>query len=86
MPRTKLTDPTVIKRLYLRQTLVAQVELRLMNPMRGRPQYGAWGKLIEQLLTRWLEEEAQAAQQPIFTPAGSPIGTIVHPKFDSGDL
>ena len=52
--------PTVKWDVYLRSDLAAQIELLLLDPMREKVKYGARGKLIEQLLSEWLEKQKAA--------------------------
>lgn len=56
MPRVKSAIRTIDKHIWLPETLVAQAELRLMSELEQRVPYGAWQKLIERLLMRWLAE------------------------------
>jgi len=57
MARPKLTDTPVDKKISIRGSLYAKVELLLFDPMRGRTRYGGWAELINELLTKWIEEQ-----------------------------
>jgi len=48
--------PPIEWSISLPSDLAAQVELLLLDPMRGKPKVGARSKLIEQLLRGWIEE------------------------------
>lgn len=54
MPKPPRVDRPVEKKLSLPQSLVAQVELQLFSELEGKVPFGAWSKLIEQLLGDWL--------------------------------
>lgn len=67
MPRVKSAIRTIDKHIWLPETLVAQVELRLMSELEQRVPYGAWQKLIERLLMRWLAE-LESAERTVRAP------------------
>jgi len=48
--------PPIEWSISLPSDLAAQVELLLLDPMRGKPKVGARSKLIEQLRRGWIEE------------------------------
>jgi hypothetical protein len=53
----------------LPQGLADSVDIRLMDPLRGRIRYGARSGLVEELLTKWLQAETSGAQVTITTPS-----------------
>ena len=57
MPRKPSTDPSVRWPVLVPGTLAAEVELRLLHPVRGKARYGARNSLILQLLRDWLKEQ-----------------------------
>jgi hypothetical protein len=65
--RKPFSEPSVSWRIYLPGTLAAQIELLLLDPMRGKSRYGARTYLIEQLLRVWLRDTAlrQAIQSDL---------------------
>jgi Arc/MetJ-type ribon-helix-helix transcriptional regulator len=54
MPRRKLADPPIEVHLSIPSSLLAQVDKHLIDPIRGKPKYGARSELIKSLLTQWL--------------------------------
>lgn len=54
--RKELIDPPIEKSVNLPSSLVAEVELRLFDPNTNKVAYGAFSKLTERLLRRWLAE------------------------------
>lgn len=56
MSRTK--SAVIMRKLNtsLPEALLAQVDLLLFSEVEGRVPYGAYGKLLEGLLRRWLDE------------------------------
>lgn len=55
MPRPRKVDKPVNKNLSIRSSLVEEIDNQLADVLTGKPRYGAWGELIESLLTKWLE-------------------------------
>jgi hypothetical protein len=64
MPRP--FNPDLIRpwKIAIPATLAGRVEFALMDRITGKPIYGARNKLISALLTRWLAEQAGAAEVP----------------------
>jgi hypothetical protein len=56
--RPKNLHATVRKELKLPEMLIYEVDLLLGTNFRGKVPYGEWNKLVERLLRRWLEEQA----------------------------
>lgn len=54
--RPEGTEPTVEWKLRLPASLVAQVELLLMDPMKRKPRYGERSVLVSNLLRRHLQD------------------------------
>lgn len=54
--RPKFTQPCIRKDLSLPQNVVAEVELVLHDPIRGKPKYGGFSQLVTHLLRQWLKE------------------------------
>ena len=52
-----LIDPPVCKRISLPGSIVFEVEEILHDPVRGKVTYGAFGKLVAQLLAEWVEKK-----------------------------
>lgn len=44
------------RKVSLSASLVAEIELQMLNPVTSQRHYGQWSKLIEALLRRWLDE------------------------------
>lgn len=62
MPRpTKAVKP-VEKNISLPVDLCTKVDLALWSDLEGRVPYGSWSKLVEALLTRWVNERAAAGE------------------------
>ncbi|KKL46545.1 hypothetical protein LCGC14_2344530 [marine sediment metagenome] len=53
MPRPRLVDRPLDKKLSLRTSIVKEVDSQLADPLTGKPRYGAWTELVESLLLRW---------------------------------
>lgn len=62
MPRLKLIDKTVEKRLCLPQRLVVQVELELFSEVEGKLPYGAWQKYLVNLIEKDLAQRKAARE------------------------
>jgi hypothetical protein len=60
MPKPRRTDRPVEKSINLPQTLCAQVDLLLYSELEGRVPFGAWSKLIEQLLKSHVDKLSAA--------------------------
>lgn len=62
MPRpSKAIKPTE-KNISLPSDLVARVDLVLYSDLEHRVPFGAWSKLMEALLMRWLNERAEGGK------------------------
>ena len=57
--RRARADPPIEKSLNLPASLVAEVELRLVDPLSSKVRYGAFGQLVERLLREWLSKGAE---------------------------
>lgn len=66
MPRPRKIDRPIEKRVTLPESLVARVELELYSDLEGKVPFGAWQRLLMELITRHLDalERARAGQQP----------------------
>ena len=53
MPRPRLVDRPMDKRLTLRTSVVKEIDSQLADPLTGKPRYGAWTELVESLLNEW---------------------------------
>lgn len=60
--RKARTIPRVGFKLRLRQDLLAQLDLILLNPSTQKVTYGKRADLIEGLIQRWITEQVQGAQ------------------------
>lgn len=63
MPRPRKTDRPVEKTICLPQTLVARVDLELYSELEGKVPFGAWQKLVIELLERHLLEISANAKE-----------------------
>lgn len=59
MPRAKHSDPPVKKTITIRESLVTQTDLSLIDALTNEPAYGAWSSLVEELLEKWLKGEVK---------------------------
>lgn len=59
MPRKKLADEPIEKKLSLPGSLVEEVEYLLRDPVRNKPRYGAFGALVTSLLREWVKEKTK---------------------------
>ena len=57
MPRPRLVDRPVDKKLSLRTSIVTEIDSQLADSLTGKPRYGAWTELVESLLNKWLSGE-----------------------------
>jgi hypothetical protein len=57
MGRHVNSDLSIDWKICLPATLAGRVEHLLMNPITGKPKYGARSKLIEELLSGWVREQ-----------------------------
>lgn len=55
--RKALTIPNIDWKIRVRSTLAAEVELLLLDPVRGRASYGDRSALINTLLEEWVEKQ-----------------------------
>lgn len=53
---TRRIGTNTLWRVYIPQEIAAQIELRLADPLRDRPTYGARSQLVTSLLIRYLSE------------------------------
>lgn len=56
MPR-KSVEPLVTKVVRLPQSMADRVDLLLLDPVRGKVQYGAFNSLMIRLLNEWLTND-----------------------------
>lgn len=54
--RRKRKEPHIRLDVEIPESLAAEVELLLFDPVRGKTRYGARQRLIENLLRKWVEE------------------------------
>ncbi len=59
MPRTRHTSPPTRIVICLPETLKAEVDLLLFDPVRGKRQYGAFSGLVSKLLRDWIKREQE---------------------------
>lgn len=62
MPRVT-TEPTVDWKISVPASIAGAVELKLADPIRGRPIYGARAQLIKFLLEDWLRAGAKVPDE-----------------------
>lgn len=55
MSKPQRSDPPVEIELSIPQSVLTRVELALVDPVRGKPAYGARSKLVTRLLKDWLD-------------------------------
>ena len=60
MPRPKLTDRPVAWKIYIPNSVAAEVELYLVDEFLGKSRHGAKSDLVTQLLREWLAKTAKA--------------------------
>lgn len=65
---TRRQGDKVLWRVYLEPEVAVAVELKLIDPIRDRPIFGARSQLVEQLLRQWLAEQDQTTHNPQETP------------------
>ena len=63
MARPKNTIPTERKTFHIPEDISARVELLLANPGTGQVKFGAWSKLVTELLREWVEKKITEHQQ-----------------------
>ena len=63
MPRPRLVDRPIDKKLSLRTSIVNEIDSQLADPLTGKPQYGAWTELVESLLQKWSCGEVPAVHK-----------------------
>lgn len=63
MPRPRKIDRPVEKRVMLPQSLVARVELELYSELEGKVPFGAWQRLLVELITERLAKLDAARQK-----------------------
>jgi len=64
MPRPRLVDRPIDKKVSLRTTIVEAVDEELADKLTGKPRYGAWTELVESLLNAWLCGEVDVRLKP----------------------
>ena len=64
MPRPRLVDRPVAKKLSLRSSIVNEVDNQLADRLTGKPSYGAWTELVESLINKWLAGEVDIHLKP----------------------
>jgi hypothetical protein len=52
--KRKRSDRPVPKRILIPQSVIDKVDAQLVDPIAGKPEYGAYSKLVTSLLIRWL--------------------------------
>lgn len=57
MPRKPLTDRPTEWKLSIPSSLAARIELRLVDPLTGKPKHGARSRLVNELLRAWLSQQ-----------------------------
>jgi metal-responsive CopG/Arc/MetJ family transcriptional regulator len=63
MPRPLNPDLTKKWKICLPATLAGTVELYLFDRLHNKPKYGSRGKLITDLLEKWVAEQQSLAKQ-----------------------
>jgi len=56
VPRPPASEPYKNWKVCLSAALAGAVEFELMDPLTKKPQYGERARLLEQLLSEWLEK------------------------------
>ena len=64
MPRPRLVDRPVDKKLSIRTTIVTEIDSQLADSLTGKPRYGAWTELVEALLMKWMSGEVDIHLKP----------------------
>lgn len=64
MPRKAHTDPPKKVTITLPETLKAEVDLLLFDPVRGKRAYGDLSTLIARLLREWVETKRTIEETP----------------------
>lgn len=64
MPRPRLVDRPVDKKLSLRTSVVQEIDSQLADKLTGKPRYGAWTELVESLLMKWACGEVDIHLKP----------------------
>lgn len=67
MPRPPSLERQKKWKLSINATIAGRVELELMDPVHRKPIYGERSKLVEQLLSEWLEKRRQE-KEPHHSP------------------
>ena len=57
MPRPRRKDRVARWKLSINEEIAAKVDLYMFDPITLRPRYGERSRLVEQLLTEWLESK-----------------------------
>ena len=61
MPRPARAVKAVEKSISLPRELCTRVDLALYSDLEGRVPFGAWSKVVEALLNKWLTDRAAVA-------------------------
>ena len=64
MPRHKHADPPVKILVSLPSSLVAKLDLLLIDPVRGKPKYAQRSRLIRRLLREYVEQRTGTTSSP----------------------
>ena len=56
MAQRKLIDRPVRVNINISDSIRSQVELELFSELEGRVPYGAWTRLLNEVLAKWLAE------------------------------
>ena len=64
MPRRTASDTLTYRKIGIRGSIAGQVDLLLLDPVRRKPSYGAWSKLVNQLLAEWLQKQQNPGAKP----------------------
>lgn len=59
MAKAPYAEPRVRVEVLIPDSIDAQVRLLLLDPVRGQLKYGAYSRLVTELLRRWLREVAE---------------------------
>ncbi len=63
MSKPRATDRPVKWNIPIPSSVAVAVELRLVNPARGKARYGAKAALVTQLLRKWLREQETTIEE-----------------------
>lgn len=80
MPRPQLPYPVRAKKIDLPLALIAEIDLALHSELEDKVPYGAWQRLVEQLLREWL------ARRVAKTSAMRTMQRMARSQLDEGAL